>query len=238
MMPKKDDRLPARSSQTDVDAFLSKVAAAPARNVTGRRGRLMFAMDATASRQPTWDRACRIQGEMFRETTTLGGLETQLCWYRGFDEFHVDQWTSDSAQLLRHMTGVFCLGGTTQIAKVLEHATREAKAHKVDALVFVGDCMEENPDRLYQLAGELGLLGMPVFVFQEGHDAVAERAFARMAQLTGGAHCRFDAGSARQLKDLLSAVAVYAAGGRRALEDFGRRRGGAVPLLTRQIKRR
>lgn len=235
-MSKKDDLLPTGSSQTEVDAFLNKVAAAPACKVTGRRGRLMFAMDATASREPTWDRACQIQGEMFHETTALGGLETQLCWYRGFGEFHADQWTSDSAHLLRHMTGVFCLGGATQIATVLEHAARETRSHKVDALVFVGDCMEENSDRLFKLAGELGLLGTPAFVFQEGHDPVAERVFARIARLTGGAHCRFDAGSAQQLKDLLSAVAVYAAGGRRALEDFGRRRGGPVPLLTRQIK--
>lgn len=237
-MPKKDDRLPTRSNQTEVDAFLNKIAATPAHKVAGRRGRLIFAMDATASRKPAWDRACHIQGEMFRETATLGGLETQLCWYRGFGEFHAERWTSDSTQLLRHMTGVFCLGGNTQIAKVLEHATREAKTHAVDALVFVGDCMEEDLDRLCQLAGELGLLGVPAFLFQEGYDSVAERAFAQIARLTGGAHCRFDSGSAQQLKDLLSAVAVYAAGGRRALEDFTRRRGGAVPLLTRQVKGR
>lgn len=236
-MSKNDNRLPARSSQVEVDAFLSKLAATPARSsVAGHRGRLIFAMDATASRGPTWDRACHIQGEMFRETTALGGLETQLCWYRGFSEFHTDPWTADSAQLLRQMTGVVCLGGTTLITKVLEHTISESKKKKVDALVFVGDCMEEDLDRLCILAGELGLLGVPAFLFQEGHDPVAERAFTRIAKLSGGAHCRFDTGSAGQLKDLLSAVAVYAAGGGRALEEFGRRRGGSVPLLTRQIR--
>jgi hypothetical protein len=236
-MNKRNDQLPTRSSLSEVDAFLSRVAAAPASKPAGRRGRLLFAMDATASREPTWDRACNIQGEMFRETASLGGLETQLCWYRGFEEFHADPWTADSSRLLRHMTGVFCLGGTTQIARVLRHAIAETRKAKVDALVLVGDCMEENLDTLCSLAGELGLLGVPAFLFQEGHDPVAERAFAQLARLSGGAHCRFDAGSAQQLKDLLSAVAVYAAGGRHALEDFGRRRGGSVPFLTRQLNK-
>ena len=48
------------------------------------RARLIFAMDATASREPTWDRACQVQGQMFLETAALGGLEVQLVYYRGF----------------------------------------------------------------------------------------------------------------------------------------------------------
>ena len=195
-------------------------------------------MDATASREPSWDQACRIQGEMFRETSALGGLEIQLCWYRGFEEFHAGPWSVDSGRLLRQMTGVHCLGGTTQIAKVLRHAIAETRKTKVDALVLVGDCMEEHLDTLCGLAGEMGVLGVPAFLFQEGRDPVAEQAFSQIARLSGGAHCRFDAGSAQQLRDLLSAVAVYAAGGRRALEDFGQRRGGSVPLLTRQLHKR
>jgi hypothetical protein len=236
-MSKDNKPLVSPSTGSEVDAFLRRVATTPVRRVTGRRGRLLFALDATASRQPTWDRACRIQGEMFTETAALGGLETQLCWYRGFGEFHADAWTSDAQTLLRHMTGVTCLGGTTQIARLLGHALAESRRLKVDALVFVGDCMEEDAERLYALAGELALVGVPVFLFQEGQDPAAHAVFQHIARLSGGAHCRFDAGSARQLRDLLSAVAVYAAGGRRALEDFGRRRGGAVALLTQQVRR-
>jgi hypothetical protein len=227
--------LPGRSSRTEVNAFLQKAASLPPARASGPAGRLIFAIDATASREPTWDQACKLQGGMFRETAALGGLEIQLCWYRGFGEFHADAWSPDTDTLLRHMTGVRCLGGTTQIGKMLAHAVTESKRHKVNALVFVGDCMEEDVDRLCRIAGELGLLGTPAFLFQEGHDPVADKAFAQIAKLSGGAHCRFDAGSAQQLRDLLGAVAVYAAGGRRALEDFGRRRGGNVPLLTRQL---
>ncbi|HLN24495.1 MAG TPA: VWA domain-containing protein, partial [Patescibacteria group bacterium] len=91
-------------------------------------------------------------------------------------------------------------------------------------------------DDLCAVAGELGLLGVPVFLFHEGDDATAARAFAQLAKLTGGACCRFDAGSPQQLKALLGAVAVYAAGGRKALVDYGKRQGGIVLQITHQVK--
>ncbi len=231
-----DRKLPSKSSQTDVDTFLKKVAAAPAVRPAGERGRLIFAMDATASREPTWDQACHIQGEMFRETAVLGGLEIQLVYYRGFGEFQAGPWVASADVLLRTMTGVRCLAGHTQIGKVLKHAIAETKAKKVDAMVFVGDCLEEDLDRLGQLAGELGLLGVPCFLFHEGRDEIAARAFQQIARLTGGAFCRFDASSPKQLRDLLSAVAVYAAGGRKALADFSARTGGVAARLTHQVK--
>ena len=80
------------------------------------------------------------------------------------------------------MRAVSCIGGETQIERVLEHALAETKKQRVNALVFVGDAMEENVDRLCRLAGELGLLGMPVFVFHEGGDPVAAAAFQQIAQ--------------------------------------------------------
>jgi hypothetical protein len=234
----RDDKLPTRKdSATDIQEFLKRVAATPVRTAPGERGRLVFALDATASRQPTWDQACRLQGEMFQETAALGGLEIQLAYYRGFGEFTASDWTSDSQSLTRDMTGVFCLAGETQIEKVLRHAVRETKKKRVNALVFVGDCVEEDIDKLGAVAGELGLLGVPAFLFQEGNDAVAEFAFGQIARLTGGAHCRFDAGSARALRDLLKAVAVYAAGGRKALENLARDSGGATLQIAHQMKR-
>ena len=235
-MAKNDRKLPSQAPNAEVEAFLKRVAAAPRPRPAGTRGRLIFAMDATASREPTWDRACQIQGEMFEATADLGGLEIQLVFYRGFGEFRCSKWVTDSRSLVHQMTGVFCLGGQTQIRKVLQHAVEETKRKKVDAVVFVGDCMEEDVDNLCHLAGELGLLGVPVFLFHEGHEPIAQRAFRQIARLTNGAYCSFDAGSARQLRDLMSAVAVYAAGGRRALEDFGKRTGGAVPQIASQMK--
>lgn len=233
------DKLPgAPATGTEVDAFLKKLAAVPrAQTAPGRRGRLMFALDATASRQPTWDEACRIQADMFKEAAALGGLEIQLVFYRGFAEFNASAWFSEAAGLLKYMSAVTCRGGQTQIGRILEFAIAETKRQRINALVFVGDCMEEEIDMLCHRAGELGLLGVPVFLFHEGRDPRAAEAFQEIARLTRGAYCPFDASSARQLRELLSAVAVYAAGGPAALQDYSRRAGGATLLLARQVAR-
>ena len=223
------------SSQQEISAFLKKVAVTPTKKPFRNPGRLIFAMDATASREPTWDRACHIQGQMFEETAALGGLNIQLCYYRGYGELNVSPWLLRSKELLKRMTAVSCLGGYTQIEQVLQHTLKETRRQKVNALVFVGDCMEEQAERLFQLAGELGIHGVPVFLFHEGHEPNAERAFRQIAHLTQGAYCRFSATSAQQLKDLLSAVAVYAAGGHRALEQFGHRKGEVVKQLIHQV---
>jgi hypothetical protein len=233
-----DHRLPERapSSDSEVAEFVRQVRNMPSVQLQSGQGRLIFALDATASRQSTWDQACQFQGEMFIETEAVGGLNVQLVWYRGFNEFDSGPWVNQAAALLKRMSRVFCAGGLTQIGRVLNHAIQETRQHRIGALVFIGDCVEENPQGLYKMAGQLGLLGVPAFIFHEGNEPVAAGIFREIAQLTHGAYCPFDAGSAKQLRDLLSAVAVYAAGGLRALEDFGKRRGGLVLQLTHQIK--
>jgi hypothetical protein len=233
-----DKDLPQKSSKAAIDAFVEQLRSTPALKTGQQRGRLMFAMDATASREPSWDRACQIQGEMFSETAALGGLDIQLCYYRGYGEFETSPWLSSAQALLQRMTSVACRGGYTQIEKVLRHAIAQHKSRRVQALVFVGDCMEEDVDGLCHLAGQLGLLGLPVFMFHEGADPAAQRAYREIARLTRGAYCAFDATSAAQLRDLLSAVAVYAAGGQKALQDFSRGRGQVVHQLTRQLGKR
>jgi hypothetical protein len=230
-------KLPATSSSTDVDAFLRDLKRAPAVRSGGERGRLIFALDATASREPTWDRACRIQGEMFEATATLGGLDVRLVFYRGFGECKASRWMQNAADLHKAMRAVSCIGGETQIGRILEHAIAETKKQRVHALVFVGDAMEENVDRLCKLAGELGLLGTPVFIFHEGRDDQAGAAFRQIAKLSRGAYLAFDLASADRLKELLAAVAVYAAGGYRALADYSAKKGGEIRLLTAQLQR-
>jgi len=233
-----DKQLPATGkSETaaDVDAFLRDLRRAPP-PPPGGRGRLIFALDATASREPTWDRACRLQGEMFEATAALGGLDVKLVYYRGFNECKASRWMSNAAELHRVMRQVSFIGGETEIERELAHALAETKKQRVNALVFVGDAMEENVDRLCQLAGELGLNGLPVFLFHEGGSPVAGRAFQQIASLSRGAYLRFDASSAERLKDLLGAVAVYAAGGYRALADYSAKKGGEVLRLTAQLR--
>ena len=197
----------------------------------------MFAMDATMSRAPTWDMALSLQGEMFAAVKEVGGLDVQLLYFRGMSECRASKWVSDPEALARLMRSVACEGGLTQIGKVLSHALDESRRRKVNALVYVGDSMEENVDALCARAGELALMGVPVFLFQEGGDEIAARAYKEIARLTKGAYCRFDRGSARQLRDLLTAVAVYAAGGRKALLALGDRPNGqGARLLLEQLK--
>lgn len=223
------------SSASEVDAFLRNLRThQPARTQAGK-GRLIFAMDATMSRRPTWDMALELQRDMFGAVKSIGGLEVQLVYFRGFGECAASKWVRNPDALARLMSRVECRGGYTQIAKVLSHARRQAESGGVSALVYVGDCMEEDADRLCRLAGELGLLSVPVFLFQEGRDPIAEATFREIARLTRGAWCPFDEGSARQLRELLAAVAVYAVGGQTALADLSRSRGGAARLLLERL---
>jgi len=237
-----DDRAPApvgqgtppaeTSSRAEIDAFLERVRTIERTAPTGSRGRLIFALDATMSRQPTWDTACKLQSEMFLEAQAIGGLDVQLVYFRGMNECRASRWVSEPAALAALMEQIDCRGGHTQIRKVLVHGRHETEKAKVQALVYVGDAMEEQVDRLCARAGELALLGVPVFLFQQGDNAAAESAFREIARLTKGAHCRFDRGSAKQLRELLTAVAVYAAGGRKALASMS---GAGARLLLEQL---
>ena len=218
------------STTEDIAAFVAK-AKAMSPFAAGGKGRLVFALDATMSRQPTWDMACALQADMFREAASLGSLDIRLVYYRGMNECRASGWISDSATLAGLMGKIDCRGGNTQIGKVLSEARREAVASGVRAVVFVGDAMEENVDELCARAGELGMLKVPAFMFQEGHDANAEQAFREIARLTGGAWCKFDPGAAAQLRELLRAAAAYAAGGREALKRLSSRESGAAKLL-------
>ena len=228
MAPKNRD-IPTKSGIAEVQNFLNKLAATPNAQATKTRGRLLFAMDAIASREPTWDTACQIQGEMFTQTAKMGGLDVQLAYYRGYKDFRATPWISTSADLIPYMTKVRCLGGHTQVERLLRYAVKETAKQKINALVFVGDCLEEDVDQVCAVAGELGIMGVPCFLFHEGHEPIASGAFQQIATLTRGAYCRFDSTSAAQLKGLLAAVAVYAAGGRKALSDFSK--GKTAPIL-------
>ena len=208
-----------RSSEVGIDAFLDKVKSLAVSEASGARGRLIFAMDATMSRQPTWDMALGLQAGMFAAVKAVGGLDVQLVYFRGFGECRSSKWVKDPEALAGLMTQVSCRGGHTQIERVLSHARSETNNKKVNALVYVGDCMEENIDDLSAVAGELGMLGMPVFLFQEGYDPGAARGFSEVAHLSGGVHLQFDHHSAEQLRQLLQAVAAFATGGQQALAN-------------------
>jgi hypothetical protein len=213
---------PARVGKQVAD-FLAQQAASMAR--------LVFALDATASREPTWDRACKLQGQMFTEAGKLGTLQVQLVYYRGLDECRPSHWTTNAHELASIMTGIHCRAGETQIGKILAHVRKENVAQKINAAIFVGDAMEEGPSNLYDAAAALGV---PLFLFQEGADPVVETTFREMARLTNGAYCRFELGAETKLAELLRAVAAFAVGGLAALTD---QRTDAARLLLGQMKK-
>ncbi len=226
----------AASRRADIDQFLRRVKAIDPAVEPGQRGRLIFALDATMSRQPTWDSACRLQADMFREAAAAGGLDIQLIYYRGLAECRASPWVAEAGRLGALMERIDCRGGHTQIAKVLAHARRENDAHKIAVLVFIGDAMEESLDDLCAAAGELGLRSLKAFMFQEGSDPVCEQAFREIARLTGGAFCRFAPGAAHELAELLRAAAAYAAGGMKALTALKARQSSGAVMLLEQLK--
>jgi len=224
------------SSRPEIAAFIERVRVLGPAAGEGKRGRLIFALDATMSRQPTWDSACVLQADMFREAASAGGLDIQLVYFRGLGECRASGWVAGSERLAELMSRIDCRGGHTQIGKVLSHARQEFAKQRVQAMVFVGDAMEEKIDELCASAGELGLLGVPVFMFQEGDDPVAENAYREIARLSRGAYCRFDTGAAHELGELLRAVAAYAAGGIKALSDLSARRSDGARKLLAQLR--
>jgi hypothetical protein len=193
------------------------------------RGRIILGIDATASRQPTWDLATKLTGELFNVVAAIGGLDVQLVYFRGWGECVASRWFSDSKSLAAAMSRIICAAGHTQIHRVLEHTRKEHQRKRVNALIFIGDACEEIPADLYEATCDV-----PIFAFQEGSDPTVAEVFARLAKLTGGASCKFDSGAADRLRDLLKAVAAFAAGGMKALAD---QNSEAARLLLTQVKK-
>ena len=225
-------QLTRKPANPAVAAFLAKATAVAVRPAAAK-GRLLFIMDATASRQPSWDGACHLMGEMFAATGAVGSLAVSLAYWRGHMEFAATPFLTDAAELTRRMAGVRCLGGQTQILRALLHALEETKRTRIAACVLVGDALEEALDPIAHAAGQLGLHGTPVFAFHEGAEPVSVEGFRQIAKVSGGAFAPFDSTSAEALRDLLRAVAVFAAGGRAGLTALA---GPAAKRIAAQLR--
>ena len=216
----------------DISKFLEKGKAISA--IREKQPRLLFGIDATASRQPTWDLASRTQVELFSAAHQIANIAVQLCFYRGFGEFTTSNWLSSHLELKDFMQRVGCEGGQTQIIRLLKHAIAEHNKLPIKALLFIGDACEENPNILFDLAGQCGLLHLPIFVFQEGHEKQASKVFHRLANLSGGVHAQFDQSSASMLSSLLGALSRYITGGEKALENSAQK---SDKILLEQLKK-
>ena len=201
------------------------------------RGRLIFGIDATASRQDAWDLATSLTASMFETAAAVGGLDVQVIAYGGHDEFRKSPWHSDVVQLIDWMQAIRCKAGATQIERVLRHIRSENERERIAAAVFVGNAVEEEPRKLYAAAA---VLGVPLFVFQEGNEwavppdryappLTVEQVFREIARING-AYGRFDSGAGKQLGELLRAVVAFAMGGISALAKQNSK--GAQKLLS------
>ena len=201
------------------------------------RGRIAFVIDATMSREPTWDAASQLSSEMLSEAAKLGNLEMMIVYFRGTDEVGASNWSGDARELQHFMGRIRCEGGYTKYARAFERVRQEHQRAPITAVIAIGDMLEEEPRTLYDaVAG----LGVPLFAFQEGNDFQLREtlrlreAFQELARLTKGAYHAFDAGSIAQLRELLRAVAAFAVGGPTALADL--RTDAAVKLLGQMKK--
>ena len=199
-------------------------------SVNPSRGRIIMGLDATASREPTWDAAAHLTTQMFSTVTAIGGLDAQLVYYRGDNECVASPWLSNAGALSASMQRVMCMAGHTQIQRVLRHIRKENAREKVNAAIIVSDACEEDPPALYAEPRELNV---PLFMFQEGNDVRVERIYTELARITGGAIAKFDSSAAQRLADLLKAVAAFASGGVKALANQNTE---AARLLLTQVK--
>ena len=195
------------------------------------RGRIAFVIDATASREHSWDTAAQLQAEMFAEAAKLGGLEMMVVYFRGADEVGASNWTGDARGLQGFMGRIRCEGGYTKYARAFERVRKEHQRQPINAVIVIGDMLEEEPNTLYDaVAG----LGVPFFCFLEGDDPKLQMAFEKVRDLTKGAFCAFNTGAIAQLRELLRAVATFAMGGLTALADL---RTDAARKLLGQMKK-
>jgi len=230
-----DNRVTNKNLSFEVSEFMNKLTRQDDYS-NHEHGRVIFSLDATASRSATWDIASDIQTKMFFEAEIFGNLFVQLVYYRGFDQCKFSNWISTPKKLKVLMSKVSVLPGRTQISRVLKHAIKENKKKSVNALVFIGDALEEEIDPLADLSGQLGVYGVPIFIFHEGNNTYASNAFKYFCRLSKGAYFPFDNSSPDVLKDLLGAIGIYATGGLAALIKNEDKFKTPLKVLTEQLK--
>lgn len=212
----------------------AKAAAAPT-----LRGRMIFGLDATGSRESTWQTAKALQRDMLSTVAQIGTLDVSLAYFRG-DRSEGDvgfsDFTTDPNSLAVLMDGINCSAGPTQIIQMFEHALTLHAQTPINALVFIGDTMEESFEQAKEVCSRIGASGMQLFIFHEGSAwKTFEHAseLKEMARLGHGAYAVFSEASASELASLLKAVAAFATGGMKALM---KQDSEAAKLLIGQLK--
>lgn len=197
------------------------------------RPRLIFGVDATASREPAWATARQVTDSLF--TALPGELDIALAVHGGSFLHTFTDFTANPATLRDRAAAITCRSGRTQLLPILSRALSNPG---VRVVLYIGDVFEESPARARRLADALGAQGTKLIVLHDTADWDARRDaefFADLARRTGGCVLPFDATAVQRLRDLLAAVATYAVGGTDLLEQ---KRGDlpAAALLLQHLK--
>ena len=201
----------------------------PAETGTPCRPRLVFAVDATASREPAWAAARQVTDALVKALP--GELDVALAVHGGSRVHTFTAFTSDASTLRDRAAGVACHAGMTRLLPIL---ATSLKQQSVRVVIYIGDVFEESLPQGRQLADAMGGRGTKLIVLHDTADPGARRdaeVFWDLAKRTGGCVLPFDAGASGKLRDILSAVAVYAVGGEKLLRERRHALPGAVALL-------
>src|SRR5580658_5305311 len=193
------------------------------------RPRLVFAVDATASREPAWKAARQVTDALVKALP--GELDVALAVHGGSRVHTFTAFTNDAATLRDRAAGVSCEAGLTRLLPILSASLKQPS---VRVIVYIGDVFEENLSHGRNLADSLGQRGTKLIVLHDTADPSARRdaeLFWDLAKRTGGCVLPFDASAPGRLRDILSAVAVYAVGGEKLLRERRHALPGAVALL-------
>jgi hypothetical protein len=199
------------------------------------RPRLVFAVDATASREPAWAAARQVTDALVKALP--GELDVALAVHGGSRVHTFTPFTNDPSTLRDHAAGVTCQAGLTRLLPILSAGL---KAPSVRVVVYIGDVFEESLAHGRLLADTMGRQSIRLIVLHDTVDPGARRdaeVFWDLARRTGGCVLPFDANAPGRLRDLLSAVAVYAVGGEKLLRERRHTLPGAVALLEHLGKR-
>ena len=193
------------------------------------RPRLVFAFDATASREPAWATARQVTDALVKALP--GELDVALAVHGGSTLHTFTEFTADARTLRDRAAGIGCIAGFTRMLPIL---ARSLKRPGVRVVVYIGDVFEESLGRGRNLADAMGRRGMKLIVLHDTSDAAARghaEIFLDLARRTGGCVLPFDASAPAKLRELLAAVAVFAVGGRALLEEKSGHMPGALVLL-------
>jgi len=190
---------------------------------------IIFAVDATASREHFWSETIKIQDKMFSTAQKAGAnLHAQLVSYSGetFDgEIHRTPWHNDAHALSDHLRSVRCAPSQTQIEKVFRHALNECCKRDVHALILVGDSYEENVPTLVRLASQINQKGIKLFMFHDTKTTCTAEdtltVFKKIAKAAEGFYVPFNVGDLAVLGDYLKVVGALATKNKTVIDHTG-----------------